>query len=151
MNAKSAGAGAASGCVIWVIAFGMLCSCLLPVAGVVGALGSTFGAEFVAVSFEQYLCPEGTTAEVHTYQTTISDDFGGQSPATGYETRCVDASGNVVKDLGPMAGFAFTGLLLLAGLLLSALLAFIFAAPVGALVTRFMSRRQNARSAPVAS
>ena len=146
MNARSAGAGAASGCLVWLVAFSMLCMCLLPIAVAAGGVSSTLGADFVAITLEPYLCPEGTTAEVHTFETTMPNDMGGESAATGYETRCVDANGNVVKDLGPMAGFAWTGLLGIAALLISVLLAFVFAAPVGALVSRFMSRRNKANA-----
>jgi hypothetical protein len=147
MKMKSAGAGAASGCLVWFIAFSMLCMCLLPFSMAIGGVSSTLGAEFVASTLEPYLCPDGTTAEVNEFATTMQDDFGSESATTGYEVNCVDANGNIVQELGPSYAFVWLGVLAVIALALSALLAFVLAAPVGALVSRFMNRRNKASNA----
>ena len=137
---KSATVGTGSGCVIWMLAFGIISLCLCPVATIVGALASTVGAESVVGLVEPYLCPENSTAEIITYQTTTTDDFGNESPSTGYVMQCVDSAGGVVRDGSPDYAFYIVSVLILGSLILSALGAFLVAAPLGALIAKRRSQ-----------
>ena len=87
-----------------------------------------------------YLCPEDSTADVVTFQTTTTDEYGNDEPATGYEMRCLDANGNVVQEGSPNYAFYWIGLLMLGSLVLSAGLAFLVAAPLGVLIARWRGR-----------
>ena len=141
---KSASTGAASGCLVWVVTFGALAACLCPTAAMIGSLTSTVTADQVAPIVGPWLCPEGTTPHIYTYATTISDDTGVDRPATGYGMDCRDASGEVVQDVGPTYGFVWVGVLAAAGLGLSALLAFVLAAPAAVIVARVFGRNKPA-------
>jgi len=137
---KSASAGAASGCIVWFLVFGVLLLCLCPTAMVVGSFSATSQSSFAVRTLEPYLCPEGSTAEIITFATTSTDEFGNQQPATGYEMQCVDANGVIVREPSPDYAFYWLGLLFAGSLILSALLALLFAAPVGALVPVLINR-----------
>ena len=106
---KSSQAGMASGCVTWLIVFLLLGSCLVPVGVIVGGITSGLNADFVTRTLGPYMCPEGSAAEVHTYTTAGRDVTGFGTLTTAYEARCVDANGNMVKDLGPTLGFTGPG------------------------------------------
>jgi hypothetical protein len=137
---KSASAGAASGCIVWFLVFGILFLCLCPTSMFVGGFSATAQSDFVARTLGPYLCPEGSTAEIITFATTSTDEFGNQHPATGYAMQCVDASGVIVRESSPDYAFYWLGLLVVGSLVLSALLAFLFAAPDGALVSVLVNR-----------
>ena len=137
---RSATTGTASGCIVLILAFGVLVICLCPTAMFVGGFSTTLTADFVAGVMGPYLCPEGSTGEIITYATTTTDDFGNRQPATGYAMQCVDAAGNIVREPSPDYAFYWIGLLVVASVILSALLAFALAAPMGALVA-YLSRR----------
>jgi hypothetical protein len=143
---KSGKTATLSGCVALLIAFCILGSCLLPFGLVVGGITSTVSADFVAQTLGPYMCPQGSVAQVHTFETTSRDASGFENAATGYEVRCVNPAGELVKDLGPTVGFAWTGILAVASLLVALLLAFLFASSVGALVAKLRSR--NSASPP---
>jgi hypothetical protein len=140
---KSAKTGAVSGCILWVLVFGILCMCLFPVTMVVGSITSTVTGDSVARILGPRLCPAGSTAEIFTYETTTTDENGFETPTTAYEMRCVDANGNIVKDLGPTYAFIWMGILGGIGLILSAVLAFLLAAPAGALIARVFQKKQT--------
>jgi hypothetical protein len=140
---KSAKTGTVTGCIVWVLVFGLLCACLLPVTMIVGSITSTVTGDSVARILGPRLCPENSTAEIYTYQTTSTDSNGFETPSTAYEMRCVDSNGNVVKELGPNYAFIWTGLLGGAGLVLAAILAFLLAAPVGALIARVTNKNKS--------
>ena len=141
---KSVAAGTTSGCVLWLIAFCVLSTCLFPVATFVGGFSTTLSADFVATVIGPYLCPENSTGEIITYQTTSTDEYGTEHPATGFAMQCVDASGNIVRE--PSADYAFywIGLLSVASFVAAAVLGFLFAAPIGGLVTHLMGRFRKA-------
>lgn len=141
---RSAKTGAVSGCIVWILVFGILCSCLFPVTMVIGSITSTVTADAVARILGPRLCPENTTPEIFTYETTTTDENGFERPSTAYEMRCVDEGGNLVKDLGPTYAFIWMGLLGVAGLILSAIFAFLLAAPAGALIARVFKKSQTA-------
>lgn len=137
---KATAVGTTSGCIVWILAFGMVSFCLCPMAVVIGTVSSSLGADTVAGLLEPYLCPDNSTAEVVTFQTTTTDEFGNTSPSTGYEMRCVDAAGTVVQEGSPAFAFYWVGLLALGSLVLSGGAAFLVAAPLGAFIARRSGR-----------
>lgn len=132
-----------SGCIIWFFACSLVSSCLVPAALMAGGLSSTLAADNVAGMVSPVLCPAGSTGEITTYQTTTRDDNGVDRPSTAYEMRCVDASGQVVRDSNPDYAFVWIGLLAAGGLVLSGLLALALAAPLGALIGRLSGKKQG--------
>lgn len=146
---KSVSAGAASGCVVWLLTFAAVSMCLCPLSIAVGGITSATSSGYVAGLVGPMLCPADTTPEIHTFATTTTDDFGNRQPATGYELRCLGANGEVVKNTGPTYAFVWIGLLSVVGLVLSALLAILLAVPAGAIIARLTGRGQARNRAPV--
>jgi hypothetical protein len=144
---KSAMAGTASGCLIWVLGFGLLSMCLCPLAMFVGGFTSTLLADEVAGILGPYVCPANSTAEVITFATTSRDEYGNEHPATGYAMQCVDAAGVVVREPSPDYAFYWLGLLAVGSLVLAAVLAVLLAAPLGALTTYLVNRLRQPRLA----
>jgi hypothetical protein len=138
---KNRTTGALSACLVWVLLAGILSSCILPVFFVVGSVTSF--SQYAIQLTGNYLCPEGTTPEGYTYDTTTTDDFGNAQPATGMELHCVDQNGTVVKNDPVLYAFIWIGVFALTGLIISGILAFVFAAPAGVLITRLLNRRQK--------
>ena len=139
---KATKTGAVSGCVVWIVVFSILCTCMFPVMMIIGSITSTVTGDSVVRILGPRLCPEGSTGKIHTYETTTQDENGFETPTTAFEMRCVDANGKIVKDLGPNYAFIWDGILGVIGLILSAILAFLLAAPAGALITRIIKKRQ---------
>ena len=140
---ESAKTGTISGCIVWAIVFSVLCACLFPVTMVIGSITSTLTGDSVARILGPRLCPQNSTAEIYTYETTTTDENGFETPSTAYEMRCVDAAGNLVKDLGPTYAFIWTGLLGAVGLVLAAILAFLLAAPAGAFIAKVFNKNKS--------
>ena len=140
---KATAVGTTSGCLIWILAFGLVSLCLCPMAVVIGTL---MGAETMANIIGPYLCPENSSAEVITFQTTSTDEFGNEEPATGYEMRCLNSDGTVVREGSPDFAFYWMGILMLGSLLISGGLAFLVAAPLGTFIAR-----RSGRSSPTTS
>lgn len=138
---KPAKTGAISGCFIWFIVFGILGSCLVPAGMMVG--GFTSVTDFAMQALQPLICPDGTTAKSRSYATTTNDEFGNPQPSTAYVMQCVDASGQVVKEDPVTYAFIWIGIIAGIGLLLSALLAFVFAAPAGVLIARLINRNRK--------
>ena len=138
---KSAGTGTVSGCVIWLIVFCLISTCILPVSGMIGSFTSFTDAPIKMIG--PMICPEGTTPQSHSYQTTTTDDFGNSQPAMGFSLQCVDTNGNVIKEDLVAYAFIWIGILAGIGFILAGILAFIFAAPAGVLITRFLNRNKS--------
>ncbi len=139
---KSATTGAVSGCVIWMIVFCFLSIMCLPVALVgapVGSITIELSPGFVEDILGPYLCPQDSTAEIVTRQVT-----GVRTPITSYNMQCVDSNGNIVKEPSPDALFIWVGIWVgifaVTGLILSALVAFLLAAPAGVLIVNLSNR-----------
>ena len=143
---KSATTGAVSGCVVWMIVFCVLSACLLPVAIPVGSFAIELSPDFVTDILGPYLCPQDSTAEIVTHQTTSVDSSGVRRPATAYEMQCVDSNGNVVREPSPIYAFIWFGILAVTGLILSALIAFLLAAPAGVLIVNLANRLRKANT-----
>ena len=138
---KPATTGTVSGCIIWLIVFGLLSTCLLPAGMMIG--GFTSATNLAMKSLEPLICPDETTAKSHSYATTTNDEFGNPQPSTAYVMQCVDANGEVVKEDPVVYAFAWIGTISLIGLILAGILAFIFAAPAGALIAKLFKRNKN--------
>jgi hypothetical protein len=132
---------------MWVLVFGILSICLCPVASFIGGLSSALQPDFVARTPEPLVCPDGSTAEVTTFQTTSRDEFGNEEPAIRHEMQCIDARGNIVRESSPDFAYYWVGLLMGGSLIVSGLLALLLAAPVGLLVARLMPRSRKAGTA----
>ena len=135
---KQATTGTISGCLVWLIAFGVLGMCVLPIAMAVGAFTSK--SDFAIQQTSVIVCPDATTPKIRTYATTSTDRFGSRTPATAYVLQCLDTNGKVVKE-DPI-GFAFIwiGFVTAVGLLLVGVLAFVFAAPAGVLIATLIQK-----------
>lgn len=138
---KSTKTGAVSGCLIWFIVFSVLSFCLVPAGMMIGGFTSVTG--FAMQTLEPLICPDGTTAKSRSYATTTTDEYGNSQPSTAYVMQCVDANGNVVKEDPVLYAFIWVGIIAVTGLLLAAVLAFVFAAPAGVLIARLFKRKQS--------
>ena len=116
-------------------------SCVLPVFIVIGTITSF--SQFAIKTTGNFICPDGTTAESYSYETTTTDDFGNIEPATGVELHCVDQTGAVVKSDPVVYAFLWDGIFALIGLIISVLLAFALAAPIGILIGRILNRTKS--------
>ena len=129
---KQATTGTISGCLVWIIAFGVIGVCILPISFVVSI--STITSDFAIKQTGTIVCPENSTPKLRSFATY------GSGPSTTSVLECVDVSGIVVRE--DPAGFAFLwiGILAVVGLLLSGVLAFVFAAPAGVLIASLANR-----------
>jgi hypothetical protein len=142
---KSATTGTISGCVVWLLVFGVLGMCLVPVAMMIG--GFTSGTQFAVSTVAPIICPQDSTGKVFSYATTSMNDNGTIVPATAYELHCMDGAGQTVKEDPIVFAFLWEGIAATAALILAGLLAFMLAAPAAVLAGRlFRSRRQSADS-----
>jgi hypothetical protein len=57
--------------------------------------------------------------------------------------QCVDSNGDVVREDPVVYAFVWIGIIAGIGLILSALLAFVFAAPAGVLIARLINRNRK--------
>ena len=133
--------GAVSGCIVWIIVFGLLSACLFPVSMIIG--GFTSVSNFAMQTLGPVICPDGTTAESYSYATTTTDEFGNSQPSTAYELHCIDATGAVVKEDPVLYAFIWMGIIAVIGLVIAALLAFAMAAPAGVLIARLLNRSKK--------
>ena len=147
---KSATIGTVSGCVVWMFVFlfvgAFMVTVMMPVGFLVGSLALDLSPNFVEDILGPYFCPPESTAEIVTRAVT-----GVRTPATSYQMQCVDSNGNVVKEPSPnplilwLGIVAVTGLII--GLILSALIAFLLAAPAGVLIVNLSNRLRTAYTA----
>lgn len=138
---NSAKTGTLSGLIVWIIACGLISSCLGPAAMMVG--GFTSVSDFAIQRMGALICPENTTPDVRTYATTTTDENGNRQPSTAYVLQCKDASGEVVMEDPVGYAFLWMGILVGIALILSVVLAFVFAAPAGVLIARLVGRRRQ--------
>ena len=134
-------AGTASGCVVWLVVFGILSACFLSVAMIVGGVSSA--SDFAMQTLGPILCPAGTTAESYSYATTTTDEYGNSQPSTAYELHCIDQSGTVVKEDPVLYAFLWIGIIAAISLGIAALLALALAAPTGVLIARVLDRNKK--------
>lgn len=135
---KQTSAGALSGCLVWIIAFGVISMCILPVSMMVG--GFTSFSDLAIQQTGRFICPENTTPDVYSYATTTTDENGNRQPSTAYVLQCKDASGEVVKEDPVGYAFLWIGVIAGIGLILSGILAFVLAAPAGVVIAKLLGR-----------
>jgi ABC-type glycerol-3-phosphate transport system permease component len=133
--------GTISGCIVWIIVFGILSICIFPAATVIG--GVTSASNFAMQTIGPVICPDGTTAESYSYATTTTDEYGNTQPSTAYELHCVDANGVILKKDPILYAFAWIGIIVATGLVITALLAFALAAPASLMISRLVSRQKT--------
>jgi hypothetical protein len=131
--------GTLSGCIVWIIVFGILSTCICPTAMMIGGITST--SAFALQTIEPIICPDGTTAQPYSYATVTTDEYGNTQPSTAYELHCVDANGVILKKDPVLYAFTWMGVIVVIGLVIAALLSFALAAPAGILISRFLHRR----------
>lgn len=144
---KQATTGTVSGCIIWFIVFFFLSSCLLPIGMFIG--GFTSFTDFAMETVTPLICPEGTSAQSRSYETTTTDEYGNSQPSTAYVMQCVDSNGEVVKEDPVLYAFIWMGGISGIGLIISGVLAFVFAAPAGVLIARLFNRNKNNQPANI--
>ena len=137
---KSAKTGAVSGCLVWIIACGVLSMCILPVSSAIG--GITAVSDFAIQQTGAIVCPENATPDVRTYATTTTSD-GFTRPSTAYVLQCKDADGEIVMEDSVGYAFIWIGIIALIGLVLSGILAFVLAAPASVLITKWVNRNNK--------
>jgi hypothetical protein len=136
---KSLTSGTISGCLTWVILFVVSIPCVWPLFFITLSLATH--TDFSYQLMQPILCPAGTTLKVRTFDTTTTDSSHHSIGAVGHDMNCVDANDNlqkkdvIVEYLLWWRGFGIIG-----GAIISALLAFLLAAPAGVLVARFFGR-----------
>lgn len=132
---KEATSGTISGCLVWVIAFVVIGMCILPIS-FAGSM-FTFTSDFAIERTGAMVCPDNTTPEIRSFATY------GSGPDTTVVLQCVDASGEVVKE--DPVGFAFLWIGIITGiaLILTGVLAFVFAAPAGVLIAGLVNRMKK--------
>lgn len=135
---------AVSGCIVWFVLIAFIGSCVMPVALAAGSLTSS--TDFVIVNVGTFICPEGTAPRRHSYQTTINSEYGVARPATAYELHCEDSNGDVVQTDPIAYAFIWVGVVALLGVVLTGVLALVFAVPGGMLVTRLLNKLRAPRA-----
>ena len=140
---KSATTGTISGCIVWVIVFGVLSLCIFPVASVIGGFTSASGLAMRTLG--PFICPDGSTAQSYSYATTTTDEFGNRQPSTAYVLQCVDANGEVVKEDPVLYAFIWIGIIAIIGLIIAMILSFVLAAPAGVLIGRAINKMKKPR------
>jgi hypothetical protein len=143
MNSKKT--GMLSGCVVWGFSIGIILSCVLPVCIIAGSFTSF--SQLAIQTTGNIICPDETSPERYSYQSTTTDEFGNTQPSTAYELHCVDQNGEVVKEDPIAYSFLWIGGFAFVGLILSGILAFALAAPAGALIGHLLNRNQKPKFA----
>lgn len=133
--------GTLSGCIVWIIVFGILNACFLPISMIAGGFSSA--SNFAMQTIGPIICPDGTTAQSYSYATTTTDEYGNTQPSTAYELHCVDSNGDTVKKDPVLYAFLWIGMIAVIGLVTAALLAFALAAPAGMFIARLFKREQQ--------
>lgn len=136
--------GVISGCLVWILAFGVISACVMPIAMAIGSFTSF--TNFAIRTTGKFICPDGTTPKSNSYQTTTQDEYGNTQPATAYELQCVDSGGEILKTDPIVYSFAWIGVFLLIGLIVTGILAFLLAAPAGVLISKLLDRIRKPNS-----
>ena len=138
---KKSSTGVIAGCLVWLLAFGVISVCIVPIFMVVG--GITSASDFAINITGKIICPDGTTPESYSYATTTRDENGNSHPSTAYELHCVTANGEVLKNDPVGYSFMWIGIFVLVGLIVTGGLAFLLAAPAGVLISKLLNRMKK--------
>jgi len=138
---KKTSTGIVSGCLVWILSFGIISACIMPVFMFIGGISSSSNP---AINFTgKFICPDETTPESYSYATTTRDENGISHPATAYELHCVAANGEVLKSDPVGYAFLWIGIFALIGMILTGILAFALAAPAGVLISKGLNRMKK--------
>jgi len=135
---KKTSTGVVSGCLVWILAFGIITACILPVSMAIG--GFTSASDFAINFTGKIICPDGTTPESYFYATTTRDENGNSQPSTAYELHCVAANGEILESDPVGYAFLWIGIFIFIGIVLTGMLAFALAAPAGVLISKLLNR-----------
>jgi hypothetical protein len=135
---KRTSTGVVSGCLVWILAFGVISTCILPVSMAIG--GFTSASDYAINFTGKFICPDGTIPESYSYATTTRDENGNEQPSTAYELHCVAANGEILKNDPVGYAFLWIGVFVLVGLIVTGGLAFLLAAPAGVLISKLFNR-----------
>ena len=135
---KSATTIAVSGCLVWILAFGVIAACILPVTMAIG--GITAASDFAINFTGRFICPDRTTPESYSYATTTRDENGNSQSSTAYELHCVAANGEILKSDPVGYSFIWIGIFMLVGFIVTSGLALLLAAPTGLLISKILNR-----------
>jgi hypothetical protein len=138
---KKASTGVISGCLVWILSFGIISACIMPVFMFIGGISSSSNP---AINFTgKFICPDETIPKSYSYSTTTSDENGISHPATAYELHCVATNGEVLKSDPVGYAFLWIGIFALIGIILTGILAFALAAPAGVLISKGLNRMKK--------
>ena len=137
---KSATTGAVSGCVVWMFMFCGLSACLISITIPVGSFAIELSPDFIEDILGPYLCPQDSTAVIVTRPIS-----GVRAASTNLQ--CVDSNGIAVSEPSPDGLFIWVGIFAVTGLILSALIAFLLAAPTGVSIAYLSNRLLKAYNA----
>lgn len=132
---------AVSGCFTWIALLFVFGSFLLPASMFVGSMTSE--TNFAMNTMAKYMCPEGTTPQTSTSSVQKRGTDGKRYNDGIVELQCRNPDGSIVPNLSFLAGPAWIGVFILAGLLLAILFAFIFAVPGGILLNRMLEKMRG--------
>ncbi len=128
-----------TGCLVSLLVFGIVSSCLCPFAVFAGGLSTALAPDFVARMVSPYLCPPGSVGKIVVLESRNWDDDD-MSNAVSYEMQCVAASGEIVRPSSPDFAFTWLGALGAVSLLVSLLLALVLSVPAQAFFKRLRQR-----------
>lgn len=129
---------AVSGCLIWFLLLSIIGSCIMPIFFVIGSVSAV--SDFAIQTTGSWICPENTTPQTYTYETTSTDEYGNRQPSTAYVLQCVDSSGAIVKEDPVGYAFIWIGIWAVAGIIITGVLCFVFAVPGGMMVTKILEK-----------
>ena len=135
---KRTSTGVVSGCLVWILAFGVISTCILPVSMAIG--GFTSASDYAINFTGKFICPDGTIPKSYSYATTTRDENGNEQPSTAYELHCIAANGEILKNDPVGYAFLWIGVFVLVGLIVTGGLAFLLAAPAGVLISKLFNR-----------
>lgn len=137
-NSASVTVGTVSGCLIWLVLAGGLLSCLIPLAFFIPSF--TKNTALSAAIVGPLVCPASSRAKIETTGDQMLDEYGNVVALSSAQTVCVNSDGQVIARPGVQADLVWGVVVILTLLVLSAVLAFIFAAPAGVIAARIMHR-----------
>jgi hypothetical protein len=109
--------------------------------------GFTSISNFAMQTVGTFICPERTVGQSYSFPTTTTDEFGNSQPSTLYEMHCMDTNGEVVNEDPILYAILWTGSMVVIGLGIATLLAFLLAAPAGVLITSVLDRTKKTNMA----
>ena len=111
------------GCLIWLVGFLIISSCLVPAGMLAGGLTMFFSEDLITSTVGTLMCPSSTVPEIISFETTRIDEDGFERPSTSFEMVCKTPDGNVVKNSGGLYALIWNGFFIALGIILSMILA----------------------------